>query len=116
MLLMNTFAKALTAGLMLASLAAVAGPFQTMQGGEGGDYGKHQGMIYYRVGGMVPDKYLADDHAIANYHHYHLEKPQDGYVWVHGEENDYLLVAKSTHLLRRIEFRPNIPPEEASSK
>jgi Ni/Co efflux regulator RcnB len=113
---MNTFAKVLTAGFMLASLTAIAGPFQTNMSGESAEYGKHNGMIYYRTGGMVPDKYLAQDHAILNYHHYHLEKPQDGYVWVHGEESDYLLVSKTTHLLRRIEFRPNIPPEAASTK
>jgi hypothetical protein len=113
---MNTFTKALTAGLMLASLAAVAGPFQTMQGGESADYGKHHGMIYYHTGSMIPEKYFAADHAIVNYRHYHLEKPQDGYVWVHGEENDYLLVSKTTHILRRIEFRENISPEVASSK
>jgi Ni/Co efflux regulator RcnB len=113
---MNTFAKALTTGLMLASLTAVAGPFQVNMSGESAEFGKHQGKIYYHTGAMVPEKYLADDHAIANYHHYHLEKPQDGYVWVHGEENDYLLVSKTTHILRRIEFRENIPPEVASSK
>lgn len=113
---MNTYAKALTAGLLLASLTAVAGPYQANIAGESAEYGRHQGMIYYHVNGIVPEKYLAKDHAIANYHHYHLEKPQDGYVWVRGEENDYLLVAQSTHILRRIEFRSNIPPETASAK
>jgi Ni/Co efflux regulator RcnB len=114
---MNTFAKAsLMAGLVLASFAAVAAPFQMNLSGESAEYGKHQGKIYYRVNGTVPDQYLAPDHAIVNYHHYHLEKPQDGYVWVRGEENDYLLVAKATHILRRIEFRPNIPPESESTK
>jgi hypothetical protein len=108
MYFMNTFAKVSAAVLMLASLAVVASPLPQS--------GEHGAMIYYRTGAVVPDKYLADDHAIANYRHYHLDKPQDGYIWVHGEENDYLLVSRSTHILRRIEFRGNIPPEAVASK
>lgn len=105
---MNMYARVLMAGLMLASVTAVAGPLP--------DAASHGGMVYYHTGHPVPDKYLADDHRIINYHHYHLDKPMDGYTWVHGEENEYLLVSTKTHILRRIEYRQNVPPEAESSK
>jgi Ni/Co efflux regulator RcnB len=105
---MNMYARVLMAGLMLASVAAVASPFP--------ETASHAGMLYYRTGQPVPAKYLADDHRIINYHHYHLDKPMDGYTWVHGEENEYLLVSTTSHILRRIEYRENISPETESSK
>lgn len=70
---------------------------------------RHNGMIMYTTGQLVPNQYLADSNVIHNYHHYHLSAPTEGYMWVHGEDNDYLLVSVKSHILRRIETRPNIP-------
>ncbi|RDS85219.1 RcnB family protein [Dyella psychrodurans] len=105
---MNMYARVLMAGLMLASVAAAADPFP--------ETASHAGEFHYRTGHPVPPNYLADDHRITNYRHYHLDKPMDGYMWVRGEENEYLLVSTTSHILRRIEYRESIPPEAESSK
>jgi hypothetical protein len=108
MYFMSLYTSALLAGLTLASFAAVAGPFP--------EIASHGGVIYYRTGQPVPAKYLADDRLIHNYHHYHLDKPMDGYEWVRGEENEYLLVSKTSSILKRVEYRENVPPETDTSK
>lgn len=105
---MNMYAKALFAGLMLASFTAVAGPFP--------ESASHAGQVFYRTGRPVPSQYLDDSHRIKNYHHYHLDKPTDGYIWVRGEENEYLLVSSTSRILRRIEYRENMPPETEADK
>jgi hypothetical protein len=105
---MKVYAKALLGCLLLVSFAASAAPFpETSQSG---------GMRYYRTGQRVPDKYLVQNNVIQNYHHYHLDKPMDGYVWVHGEENDYLLVSAKSGILRRIESRLNVPRDPAETQ
>jgi len=105
---MNTHARVLTAGLMLASVAATASPFPKTASQTGGSH--------YRTGRPVPAKYLAEDHRIANYRHYHLDKPTDGYSWVRGEENEYLLVSTASGMLQRIEYRQNTPPKTEPGK
>jgi hypothetical protein len=37
-----------------------------------------------------------------------LEKPLDGYVWLHGEDNDYLLVSLKSHIVKRIDTRSSL--------
>jgi hypothetical protein len=71
--------------------------------------GRHAGEVFYHTGNRVPDQYMVQSNIIHNYHHYHLEKPADAYIFVHGEENDYLLVSAKSHILRRVDNRPNIP-------
>ncbi|GGA49972.1 RcnB family protein [Dyella nitratireducens] len=98
---MKTCSKALLGCLILSSFVGAAQSFPEMA--------RHGGELLYHTGRPISDKYLADANVIHNYHHYHLDKPVDGYEWVHGEENDYLLVAVKTHIVRRIEYRLNIP-------
>jgi Ni/Co efflux regulator RcnB len=94
--------------LLLVSFAAWAGPFP--------ESSRQAGMQMYRTGQPVPAQYMADSNVIQNYHHYHLDKPIDGYEWVHGVENEYLLVSVKSRILRRIEYRLNVPPETTASK
>lgn len=98
---MKMCAKVLASCLILGSFAVTTQAFPTS--GHGG------GQVFYRTGTRVPDRYLAESNIIHNYHHYHLEKPVDGYIWVHGEQNDYLLISIKSHILRRIDNRPYIP-------
>jgi hypothetical protein len=97
---MKTYSKILLGCLSLGMCVGAAQAFPTRAGGAG--------EVLYRTGWAVPDKYLAAGNIIHNYHHYHLEKPTDGYVWVHGEDNDYLLISSKSHIVRRIENRPMI--------
>ncbi|MBE1161386.1 RcnB family protein [Dyella acidiphila] len=87
--------------LLLVSSVALAGPFPSAS--------RQNGMQMYRTGQPVPAQYMADNNVIHNYHHYHLDKPTDGYEWVHGVENEYLLISAKSGILRRIETRPSIP-------
>jgi Ni/Co efflux regulator RcnB len=105
---MNSVSKALPCCLLLLSFAALANPFP--------ETSRQSGEMMYRTGQPVPAQYLASDNVIQNYHHYHLDKPIDGYEWVHGVENDYLLVSTKSGILKRIEYRLNIPPESTSGK
>jgi Ni/Co efflux regulator RcnB len=97
---MSSCSKAMFCGLLMVSFAAWAGPFP--------ETSTQPGMIMYRTGQPVPAQYLAQGNVIQNYHHYHLDKPIEGYEWVHGVENQYLLVSAKSGILRRIETRPNI--------
>lgn len=92
----------LAGGLMLAASATMAFPTTASTGG----------MRYYKTGVPAPAQYLVDSNVIKDYHHYHLHQPTDGYEWVHGNDNDYLLVSIKTGIVRSIENRPNIPPEK----
>lgn len=98
---MKMCATVLVSCLILGSFAGTTQAFPTSSRGAG--------QVFYRTGTPVPDKYLADGNIIHNYHHYHLEKPGDGYIWAHGEENDYLLISIKSHILKRIDSRPYIP-------
>ena len=68
----------------------------------------------YRVGQTATSDIFAPDNAIKNYHHYHLDKPQDGYEWVHGNNGDCLMISSTSHRITRIVNRPNISPEPKS--
>ncbi len=68
----------------------------------------------YRVGQIATSDMFAPDNAIKNYHHYHLDKPQDGYEWVHGNNGDCLLISSTSHRITKIVNRPNITPEPKS--
>jgi Ni/Co efflux regulator RcnB len=68
-----------------------------------------QGHMLYKSGDVTPPEYLDDSHAIHNYHFYHLRAPEDGYRWIHGFSNDYLLISTKTNIIRAIETRPNLP-------
>ena len=68
----------------------------------------------YRVGQTAISEMLTPDNAIKNYHHYHLDKPQDGYEWVHGNNGDCLMISSKSHRITRIVNRPNISPEPKS--
>ncbi|HUA81594.1 MAG TPA: RcnB family protein [Dyella sp.] len=98
---MKMRSKALLACLVLSSSIGAAMAFPSSS--------RHNGMIMYSTGRPVPDQYMADSNIIHNYHHYHLSQPTEGYIWVHGEDNDYLLVSEKSHILRRIETRPTMP-------
>jgi hypothetical protein len=105
---MNKQSRIVLYCLLLVSFSVWAGPFpETAQSG---------GLRYYRTGNPVPAQYLAENNVIQNYHHYHLDKPTDGYEWVHGVDNDYLLVSTKSGILRRIEYRLNIPRDPAEAK
>jgi Ni/Co efflux regulator RcnB len=101
---MNVYAKMAFVSLALVSFAAVAQPRET----SGRD-----GLLYYHTGQPVPAYMLADDNVVANYQRYHLDKPVPGYEWVHGIEGEYLLVSTKSAILRRIEYRPDVPVETA---
>ena len=105
---MTTYFKAMLCCLLLVSLGAWAGPFP--------ETASHAGQLMYRTGHPVPSQYLADNNIIQNYHHYHLDKPIDGYEWAHGVENEYLLVSIKSGILRRIEYRLNIPRDPSENK
>jgi hypothetical protein len=107
MTFMNRYSKVLLASLAFVSSVCFAGPFP--------ESASHAGQIYYRTGQPVQPQYLVDSNVIKNYHHYHLDKPMDGYEWVHGIENEYLLVSIKSGILKRIEYRLNVPPESTSS-
>ena len=68
-----------------------------------------QGHMLYKSGDLTPAEYLDDSHAVHDYHFYHLRAPQDGYKWVHGYGNDYLLISTKSNVIRAIESRPNMP-------
>ena len=68
----------------------------------------------YRIGQFATSEMLAPDNAIKNPRHYHLDKPKDGYEWVHGNNGDCLLISSVSHLITRIVNRPNISPEPKS--
>jgi Ni/Co efflux regulator RcnB len=104
---MNVYVKVSLGCLLSACVATSLQARETSQGG---------GMRYYRTGSPVPAQYLAENNIIQNYHHYHLDKPIDGYEWVHGIENDYLLVSIKSGILRRVEYRLNVPRDPAESK
>lgn len=100
---MKTCSKVLLSGLIAMAFAGGAQAFP--------ETASHAGEMMYHTGRPVPDQYMADSNVIQNYHHYHLDKPMDGYEWVHGVENEYLLVSITSHILKRIEYRLNVPPE-----
>ncbi|GAB2591489.1 RcnB family protein [Dyella jejuensis] len=100
---MRSYSKALLSGLLFVSFGIAASPFP--------ESASRAGVQLYHTGRPVPEQYMADGNVIQNYHHYHLDKPTDGYEWVHGTENEYLLVSTKTRILRRIDYRENIPPE-----
>ena len=104
---MSAYVKVLLAGLSLATFTATVQASESASG---------SGMRYYQTGRPVPAQFLADNNVIQNYHHCHLDKPADGYEWVHGVENDYLLVSSKSGILRRIEYRLNIPRDPSESK
>jgi Ni/Co efflux regulator RcnB len=103
---MHAYAKVSFACLVFASFAAFAQPREASGRG---------GLLYYHTGHPVPAYMLADDNVVLNYRHYHLDAPMQGYEWVHGIDGEYLLVSTRSAILRRIEYRPNVPVETASS-
>lgn len=98
---MKMCTKILASWLILGSFAGTTQAFPTSSRGTG--------EVFYRTGNIIPDRYIAVGNIIHNYHHYHLQKPEDGYIWVHGEQNDYLLISTKSHILKRIDSRPYIP-------
>lgn len=68
-----------------------------------------QGHMLYKTGDVTPSEYLDDGHVIHDYHFYHLHKPMDGYKWIHGFGDDYLLISMKSNVIRAIESRPNMP-------
>jgi Ni/Co efflux regulator RcnB len=68
----------------------------------------------YRIGQNATSDMLAPGNAIKNNHHYHLEKPRDGYEWIHGNNGDCLLISSTSHRIVEIVARPNITPEAKS--
>lgn len=105
---MNKCSKTLLCCLLGVSFGALASPFP--------DSASQAGIRMYRTGQPVPAQYLAADNVIQNYHHYHLSKPADGYEWVHGVENEYLLVSIKSGILREVDTRPYIAPESPAGK
>lgn len=95
---MNINHKILFSCLMLASFA-VSAQHQSARG------------IQYHTGQIAPSELFTDDNMINNYHHYHLTKPPSGYEWVRGDNDQYLLVSSASHIVNRVEYRPNVPPE-----
>jgi Ni/Co efflux regulator RcnB len=104
---MSARVKVSIACLWLSVFAVSAQAGETAQGG---------GIRFYHTGSVVPEQFFAPNNIIQNYHHYHLDKPIDGYEWVHGVENEYLLVSSTSRILRRIETRPNIPRDPSEAK
>ncbi|MBM7125271.1 RcnB family protein [Dyella flava] len=101
---MNVYARVSLVSLAFVSFATFAQPREV----SGRD-----DLQYYHTGQPVPAYMLADDNVVLNYQHYHLDKPMLGYEWVRGIEGEYLLVSTKSAILRRIEYRPNVPVETA---
>jgi Ni/Co efflux regulator RcnB len=67
--------------------------------------------ITYVVGQKVPPQLLEDGNVIHDYHHYHVRKPQEGYEWIHGNEDNVLLVSVKSRIVSKTQYRPGITPE-----
>jgi Ni/Co efflux regulator RcnB len=93
----------LLSGLSLISLGAAA----QMRGSRA----QSGGMVIFRVGQTVPSEMLTGDNVIKNVSHYHLHQAQDGYEWIHASEGNVLLVSTKSHIVAKIEYRPNIASE-----
>ena len=100
---MNINAKVLFASLIFVSFGSTAQIAHTSS--------KQNGPYDYHTGQPVPSPMLADVNVVKNVHHYHLEQPKVGYEWVHGYNDEYLLVSAKTGIITKMEYRPNIVPE-----
>jgi Ni/Co efflux regulator RcnB len=101
--------RVLVAGLLLGlSMVSLGAAAQTRSGSRSG----HDGVVNsFRTGQKVPDSMLTDENIVKSYSHYHLRKPPDGYQWVHAGDTDILLVSVKSHIVSKIQSRPNIRPE-----
>ncbi|HUB89864.1 MAG TPA: RcnB family protein [Dyella sp.] len=64
------------------------------------DHGHHVGWDrHYRRGEYLPERYRAREYYVDDYARYHLYAPPRGYVWVHGDEGQFVLVAVATGLI-----------------
>ena len=95
---MRTNCKMMVLGLLFFSFNAAA---QRQLGGT----------VIYRVGERLPDEMFVDQNIVKNPSHYHVRKPQDGYEWLRGTDGNVLLVSMKSHVISKMEFRPNIPLE-----
>lgn len=65
-----------------------------------GDHGRHVGWDkHYRRGEYLPERYRVREYYVDDYERYHLYAPPRGYVWVHGDEGQFVLVAVATGLI-----------------
>jgi Ni/Co efflux regulator RcnB len=96
---MNINHKVLFSGLMFVSFAVSAQ-----------NHGSSRA-IPYHSGQTAPSELFTDNNMVGNYHHYHLVKPPSGYEWVRAENDQLLLVSSTSHVIRDVEYRPNISPE-----
>jgi Ni/Co efflux regulator RcnB len=64
------------------------------------DHGRHVGWDrHYRRGEYLPERYRVREYYVDDYARYHLYAPPRGYVWVHGDEGQFVLVAVATGLI-----------------
>jgi len=54
---------------------------------------------HYRRGDYLPERYRAREYYVDDYSRYHLYAPPRGYVWVHGDDGQFVLVALATGLI-----------------
>lgn len=100
--------KMLLISLLLGLSVSLGVAAQSRSGSRSG----HGGVVNsFRTGQKVPNYMLTDDNVVKSYTHYHLRKPPDGYEWVHAGDTDILLVSLKSHLVSKIQSRPNIRPE-----
>ena len=64
------------------------------------DHGRHLGWDkHYHRGDYLPERYRMREYYVEDYPRYHLYAPPPGYVWVRGDEGQYVLVAMATGLI-----------------
>jgi Ni/Co efflux regulator RcnB len=64
------------------------------------DHGRHLGWDkHYRRGDYLPERYRVREYYVEDYPRYHLYAPPPGYVWVRGDEGNFVLVAIATGLI-----------------
>lgn len=64
------------------------------------DHGRHVGWDrHYRRGDYLPDRYRVREYYVDDYARYHLYAPPRGYVWIRGDQGQFVLVAVATGLI-----------------
>lgn len=64
------------------------------------DHGRHVGWDrHYRRGEYLPERYRVREYYVDDYASYHLYAPPRGYVWVRGDDGQFVLVALATGLI-----------------
>lgn len=64
------------------------------------DHGRHLGWDkHYRRGDYLPERYRVREYYVDDYTAYHLYAPPQGYVWIRGDDGQFVLVALATGLI-----------------